>query len=331
MRGRAFIAAIGLAGTVLAAPGVAAADPAPCTWVVSKVAVPDGYEPTFTRVKGTDSHGGYAGTSLRMSANTDDLIIWTGGVPRVVHELRHLLWLSMAGQNSSGTVLVSGRIVAEERWAVASYSPSGVVTEYAAPEGYRLSAATAINERGDVLASGERISDGQEVGIVWSTIAVAPQIVDTSAGTPQDLDDDGTVLLRGREGKPGALWRSGKVTLLADEGKPAYVQAIRGGKAIGYQVDGTWPESQALLWDRDGAVRHIEDGGTAFAINANGLITGERSTMVGRVSVWRDTAFLGELPHIADIPYVSELVVVGDDNNLFGDAGYYGPLRWTCA
>ncbi|MEV6711060.1 hypothetical protein AB0M48_03355 [Lentzea sp. NPDC051208] len=329
MRRRTFIAAIGLAGAVLAAPGVAAADPAPCDWVVSKVAVPDGYDPAFTDVKGTDSRGNYAGTSLRPGQNTKDLIVWTGGQPQVVHELRHLQWLSMAGQNSSGTVLVDGRVVAEGRWAVVQYSASGTITEFTAPDGYRVTRAIALNERGDVLGQGERVSDGRTVGILWSTIAVAPRIID--AGTPKDLDDDGTVLLSGREGKPGALWRDGAVTLLADEGKYAFTEAIRGGKAVGYQVEGAWPDSQALLWDRDGKVRHIDDGGTAFAVNAGGLITGERSTMVGRASVWRDTAFLGELPYPDGVTTVSELFVVGDDDSLFSSASDYGPLRWTCA
>ncbi|GGN08994.1 hypothetical protein GCM10011609_55910 [Lentzea pudingi] len=328
MRRRAFIAAIGLAGTVLAAPGVATADT--CEWVVSKVAVPDGYDPRSTKVEGTDSHGDYAGTSLRPGENTNDLIVWTGGKPRVVHELRHLRSLSMAGENSSGTVLVDGTIVAEGRRAVVLYSASGT-TDLAAPNGYRLTGATAINERGDVLGHGERIADGRQVGILWSTIAVAPLIIDLTTGTPQGLDDDGTVLLRGREGKPGALWKSGQVTLLADEGRYTYAEAIRGGRVVGYQIGDRWPESQALLWDRGGNVRHVDGGGTAFAVNASGLITGERSTMVGPASVWRDTTFLGELPYPDGVTFVSELFVVGDDNSLFSHASDYGPVRWTCS
>lgn len=330
MRRLAIIAAMGLAFTTLAAPAATAAS---CDWAVSKVTTPDGYDARSTYVRGTDSHGNYAGTASRPGANTADLVTWTGGQPRVVQELKYLQWLHMAGQNSAGTVLVDGRNIAESRWEVLLYSASGVITELTAPAGYRVTGATAINERGDVLGHGERILDGQRVGILWSTIAVAPQIIDLTAGTPKDLDDDGTVLLSGdgSGAKAGALWRSGKVTPLEAKDKYAYIEAIRGGKVIGYEFGGTWPESQALLWDRDGNAREIDDAGTAFSINAGGLITGERSTMVGHESVWRDTAFLGELPYPDGVTTVTETFVSGDDDSLFSHASTYGPLRWTCS
>lgn len=331
MRRLAIIAAMGWAFTTLAAPVAATA--APCDWAVSKVMTPDGYEPRSTYVRGTDSHGNYAGTASRPGANTNDLVIWTGGQPRVVQELGYLQWLQMTGENSAGTVLVHGRDIAQGRWAVLLYSASGAITELTAPAGYRLSGSTALNERGDVLGYGERISDGGQVGILWSTIAAAPQIIDLTAGTPKDLDDDGTVLLSGNGSgsKAGALWRGGEVTPLEAKGKYAYLEAIRGGKVIGYEFDGTWPESQALLWDRDGNVRQIDDAGTAFAINAGGLITGERSTMVGHEAVWRDTTFLGELPYPGGVTFVTEKFVAGDDDSLFSHASDYGPLRWTCS
>ena len=331
MRRLAIIAAMGLAFTALAAPVAATA--ASCDWAVSKVMTPDGYDARSTYVRGTDSHGNYAGTASRPGANTNDLVIWTGGQPRVVQELKYLQWLQMAGQNSAGTVLVDGRNVAQSRWEVLLYSASGVITQLTAPAGYRVSGATALNERGDVLGYGERISDGVRVGILWSTIAVAPQIIDPAAGTPKDLDDDGTVLLRGdgSGAKAGALWRGGKVTPLEAKGKYAYLEGIRGGKVIGYEFNGVWPESQALLWDRDGNAREIDDAGTAFSINAGGLITGERSTMVGHEAVWRDTAFLGELPYPDGVTSVTETFVSGDDDSLFSHASEYGPLRWTCS
>jgi hypothetical protein len=283
-------------------------------------------------VYGTDSHGNYAGTSIRPGTNTSDLILWTGGTPRVVQEVNHLLWLYMADENSAGTVLVSGSLPAEGRSAVLTYSGghqgAGTLTEFAAPAGYRVSGATALNERGDVLGSGQRISDGQNVAIVWSAIASGPRVIEGSA---IDLDDDGTVLMSGGQGKPGYLWRNGQITRLADEGKFTIVEGMRNGKVIGYQTEGAWPDSQALLWDTDGNVRHIDQGGTAFSINAGGLITGERDTMVGHESVWRDTTFLGELPYPDGVTFVSELFVAGDDDTLFSHASDAGPLRWTCA
>lgn len=334
MRSLALIAAVGLACSALTTSAVA--DPAQCTWQVSKVVTPDGYDPGFTKVLGTDSHGNYAGTSLRPGANTNDLILWTGGKPQVVQEVQHLQWLQMTGENSAGTVLVNGYLPAEGRWTALLYSGGhqgrGTLTEVTAPAGYRLSNAIALNERGDVVGLGQRISDGQEVGVLWSALASGPQVFDTAAGVPEDLDDDGTVLLRSRDGKlPGYLWRGGQLTPLADGGgKQSFVEAIRGGKVIGYQVEGSWPESQALLWDRDGNVQRIDQGGTAFSINAGGLITGERDTMVGHEAVWQDTTYLGDLPYPDGVALVSELFVAGDDNTLFSAAGSAGPLRWTC-
>ncbi|MGW6929422.1 hypothetical protein ACWGE0_05095 [Lentzea sp. NPDC054927] len=336
MRSLALIAVVGLACTTLAAaPAVADVDPAPCTWVVSKVLTPDGYNPDFTQVQGTDSHGNYAGTSLRPGANTFDLVLWTNGQPRVVDGLQHLLHLQMADENSAGTVLFSAGWPAQQRTVAMLYSGghqgAGSFTELVPPAGYRVSGVTALNERGDALGRGERISDGQAVSLLWSTLAAGPIVIDSSLGAPTDLDDDGTVLLSGRDSRSASLWRNGQVTpLAADPSKQLFVEAIRNGKVVGYQVESPWPDSQSLLWDTDGNVRYVEDGGTAFAINAGGLITGERSTMTGKASVWRDTTFLGELPVPDGVTFVSELFVAGDDNSLYSKASNYGPLRWNC-
>ncbi|RAS70968.1 hypothetical protein C8D87_1011269 [Lentzea atacamensis] len=85
------------------------------------------------------------------------------------------------------------------------------------------------------------------------------------------------------------------------------------------------------MWDSNGNVQDIQDGGTAYAVNAGGLITGERSDIVGRASVWRDTAFQSELPYPDGVTGVFELFVVGNDDSLFSHAYSHGPLRWTCA
>ncbi|GAA3662344.1 hypothetical protein GCM10022267_55640 [Lentzea roselyniae] len=333
MRKLALVAALGLACTTVSVPAMAADDPSQCTWAVSKVPAPSGYDPAFTRVKGTDSHGNYAGTSRRPGTNTNDVVLWTNGQPHVVQELAHLGGLEVRGENSAGTVLVSGRIPGQQRLLVLLYSGghqgTGTITELVAPEGYQLSAPDTLNERGDVLGGAVRLADGASVGLVWSTVAAAPRIIERSDGIPEDLDDDGTVLLR-RDGG-GYLWRDGQLTRLADEGRQIYPQAIRGGKVVGYRLDGSWPSSQSLLWDSNGNVQNIQDGGTAYAVNAGGLITGERSDIMGRASVWRDTAFQSELPYPDGVTGVFELFVVGNDDSLFSHAYSHGPLRWTCA
>ncbi|WP_143091691.1 hypothetical protein [Lentzea albida] len=310
----------------------AVAEPATCDWVVSKVPAPSGYEDARTEVKGTDSHGNYSGTSLRPGTNTNDVVLWTGGKPEVVQELAHLQWAQVADENSAGTVLVNGYLPAAGRWAPLRYSGghrgAGTISELTAPAGYRANNAISINARGDVLGNGTRIATGESVTLLWSTIAAAPQVIEWSVGYPQDLDDDGTVLFRHPSANGGLLWRNGVVTPLEHRGKPQYVQAIRGGRVVGHEVT-SWPNSQALLWDATGAVTPIEGGGSAFAINAGGLVTGQRTSLTGKAGVWRTTAFEAELPLPDGVSGVSELFVAGDDDSLFSKSGS-GPLRWSC-
>src|SRR5687767_12517205 len=103
MRKLALVAALGFACTTMTAPAMAADNAAPCNWAVSKVPVPSGHDPQFTRVKGTDSHGNYAGTSYRPGTTTNDVVLWTDGQPQVVQEFAHLEALYVQGENSAGT------------------------------------------------------------------------------------------------------------------------------------------------------------------------------------------------------------------------------------
>ncbi|WP_191295948.1 hypothetical protein [Lentzea cavernae] len=299
---------------------------------MSKVPAPFGYEDRSTDVKGTDSHGNYAGTSLRPGANTNDVVLWTDGKPRVVPEFAHLQWLQVADENSAGTVLVNGYLPAESRWTALQYAGghqgAGTISELVAPAGYRTSNAMSINSRGDVLGSGTRIATGESVTLLWPTLAAGPQVIEWSVGFPQDLDDDGAVLFRDPTGNGGHVWRNGVVLPLEHRGKRQFVQAIRGGKVVGHELS-SWPNAQAVLWDSTGAVAPIDGGGSAYAINAGGLITGQRSSLTGKAAVWRDTAFEAELPLPDGVSGVSELFVVGADDSLFSKSGS-GPLRWSC-
>ncbi|WP_394618078.1 hypothetical protein JNUCC0626_02940 [Lentzea sp. JNUCC 0626] len=310
------------------------ADEAPCTWVVSKVEVPDGYDPGLTFVRATAGGGDYSGVVRRPGTMTEDLVLWTNGKPRVVPEVAHLQWLQVHDENAAGTVLLSGEIVGEQRWVVYLYSGghqgAGTVTEVLPPAGYQLGSGVAINDRGDVLVRGRRILDGQFVGVLFSPIAAGPQIVDQTAGLPYGLDEDGTVLLRGHSGKPGALWRNGVLTYLEGDGSTTFADAIAGGKTVGLKILGAAPQSQGLVWDRDGSVRELEDGGAARAINARGLIVGSRSTMNGPTAVWRGTKLLAELPYPDGVWEYDTQFVVSDDNQVFSTPRRYWPLRWTC-
>jgi len=334
MRGSALVAAIGLACTAFTAP-VAVADQAACEWAVSNVPVPSGYDARFTTVKGTDSNGNYSGNALRQGStdNSYDAVFWTGGQPRVLQEVENLKNLHVVDENRSGTVLMFGRF--PDRTAAVLYSgaheSTGTITELPGLEGYRIDGPTALNERGDVLGGATRLSDNEAVTVLWTGTAtpVAPQIIERSVGLGQDIDDDGTVLLRRSSGNAGRLWRNGVVTDLEYQGKPQFVQAIRGGKVVGYQLEGGWPNAQALLWDGNGVVKRIAGAASAYTITGGGLVTGQRSSLTGKAAIWRDTNFKTELPLPSGVSGVSELFVAGDDETLFSKSGS-GPLRWSC-
>ncbi|MFD4639910.1 hypothetical protein ACFWN2_21540 [Lentzea sp. NPDC058436] len=311
----------------------AAAEASACDWVVSDVPVPSGHDPKFTTVRGTDSNGNYSGSARREGTGfTFDAVIWTGGQPRVLQVPgSDLTELQVFGENRSGTVLLYGRF--PDRTATLVYKDaheaSGRVVELPGLEGYQINPATAINERGDVLGNATRASDGDSVGLLWRATGGVPQVIERAAGLPQDLDDDGTVLLRHPSGNGGRLWRDGVVTELAHEGKRQYVQAIRGGKVVGFQFEHEFSGPQGLLWDGNGAINRIAGAASAYAINGGGLVTGQRGSLTGKAAIWRDTRFKTELPLPNGVSGVSELFVVGDDDSLFSKSGS-GPLRWSC-
>jgi hypothetical protein len=326
------LAAITLAlGAILTAPAATAAPTsAPCSWTVQKVVPPAGYEAQDTRVTGTDSHGNYSG--FVYVGDSSKVVLWTNGQPRVVDELADFVYPQVTDENSAGTVLLSGWQQSTSRAGAFIYAGAhtgvGTLTYLPAPAGYRTDYAVALNERGDVLATGRSDKDGHPVTIVWSTLAAGPIVIDTPLGQGVDLDDDGTVLLYDGNDNPGHLWRNGQIIPLDGPRYPVLISSIRGGKVIGTEVD-TWPESQAVEWHTPTDARPIQDGGTAQAINAHGLIAGSRTNLSGPAAVWQDTTLLAELPLPAGVTD-DDTFVVGDDGTIFGAASGFGALRWSC-
>ena len=85
-RSLAVLAAVLLAlGAGTAVPAAAAAKT--CTWQVTKVTTPAGYDERQTRVTGTDSHGNYSGTAESNASDAFTPVLWTNGQPRVADEL----------------------------------------------------------------------------------------------------------------------------------------------------------------------------------------------------------------------------------------------------
>ncbi|MFI6094343.1 hypothetical protein ACIA8G_02250 [Lentzea sp. NPDC051213] len=326
--------ALTAAFAVVAVPNAVAEQGAPCTWAASKIAAPDGYDPAGVRVRGTDSRGNFVGVVSIPAANNSKVAVWTDGRPRVADELGELMYPSVADENSSGTVLLSAGFVAEGRSKTVLFTGAhtgrGTTTELVAPAGYRVTGGTALNERGDVLGSAEPVTGGKTVSVLWSTLAAGPIVIDSSAGLGTDLDDDGTVLLEDSSTGLASLWRNGEVTRLAlPEGNRPVISGLRSGKVIGYHVT-SWPGAQSFLWDGPANVLELEQGGTAAAINAGGLIAGRRDAIDGKTGVWRNTTFLGDLPLPDGLRSVTDLYLIGDDDTIFGQETGYGAIRWTC-
>jgi hypothetical protein len=106
------------------------------------------------------------------------------------------------------------------------------------------------------------------------------------------------------------------------------LREIRGGVVNGTAID-AWPASCALAWPGPDDPRPLEQGGTAEALNATGLIAGSLTELTGPPAVWRGTRLLGTLPVPDGVD--ADVFVVGDDDVVFGNTGSgYGPLRWSC-
>ncbi|MFC0541479.1 hypothetical protein [Kutzneria chonburiensis] len=319
-------------GVGTAVPAAAAAQT--CTWQVSKVSTPAGYLERSTTVTGTDSHGNYSGTTGSVATDAAIPLVWTNGRPRVADELSDFTYPQVVDENSHGTILVSGTQRGTGRSGAFlftnAHSGHGTLTNLPTPAGYATDYAVALNERGDVLARGHAVKDGHEVSLYWSTLAAAPIVIDTPYGSGVDLDDDGTVLLYDGADNPAHLWRHGQIVPVAAD-FPTLFRAIRNGTVIGTKVESPWPESQSLLWREPGTARAIDNGGTAQAINARGLIAGSKGALVGPPAVWSGTTYLADLPLPAGITDDSDVYVIGDDNTIFGRVSDYGPLQWNCA
>jgi hypothetical protein len=319
-------------GTILTAPATATAAEA-CTWTAHKVVPLEGYDAASTNVRGTDSHGGYSGTVSDRTVDMSRVVLWTDGQPRIPDALATFVYPNVADENSTGTVLLSGGLATSTEVGVYLFSGGhrgpGTLTQLPTPAGYRIDWAVALNERGDVLARGSATRDDHPVSILWSDLAAGPLVIDTPAGIGIDLDDDGTVLLNAPDNKPASLWRHGQVIPLTGEDRPVLIRAIRSGVVVGTAID-SWPSSRALAWHGPNDPRPLEQGGTAEAINAHGLIAGSLTDLTGPPAVWQDTTLLGALPVPDGVD--ADVFVVGDDGTVFGNTGSaYGPLRWTCA
>lgn len=326
--------ALTMLGAVVATPSAVAEEKASCTWTASQVVAPEGYDSKKVRVVTTDSRGNYAGTVSPPNPEPmdGDVVIWTGGRPRVADELGDISYPTVRDENSSGTVLLSARFNAEGRNKTVllsnAHSGRGTVTEVVAPAGYTDVSGIALNERGDVLARARSIKEGQQVAFLFLANKPEPVVVETWSMAAVDLDDDGTVLITPFSGGYGYLWRDGQHTFLTvPEGTRPSLTGLRSGKVIGYDST-NWPDALGLLWDGPDSVSKLEKTAIISKINAHGTIAGLRAPE--KPGVWQGTKYLGDLPFPVGVTGMRSMDALGDDGSIFGlaNAGE-GSVHWT--
>jgi hypothetical protein len=224
-------------------------------------------------------------------------------------------------ENASGTVLL-------DTSAGPHLYADGVFTPLPGLTGYRNFDASAMNDRGDVVGTAMRSADSHSVAILWPANGT-PVVIDSpdyhwTGGS--DIDEDGTILLGGAY--QAVLWRAGRVIPLPNPSPPVLPRALRGGKAVGIDLDAV-EAPRAVLWRSPQDVRYPQNGGAAEDINSSGLIVGHLNTSLSPLAVWRGTRLLAELPLPPDAAGVTS-PRISDDGTVYGNAGVAGPVFWTC-
>ncbi|SMD22752.1 PKD domain-containing protein [Kibdelosporangium aridum] len=308
---------------------------AACQWKVEKIKTLAGFGPANFDVRGTDSNGNYSGNVTASATQSILVVLWTNGEPRIAREFADFQYAHVADENSAGTILVNAEDPRTGRQGVflftGGHTGNGTITQLLPRNGYEARSGTALNDRGDVLVWGTRSSDGRGFTMLWPAVG-DPIVTDTTVGDGIDLDEDGTVLLYDDMGHPGYLWRAGQIIPLESNGLIGHMAGIRAGKAIRTQYQGPGTDVHSVLYESPDDPRPIEVRGTAEAINANGLIAGHRDSYEGPPAVWRNTAFLAELPLPDGATEITgNTFVVGDDEVIYASAANYGPVKWTCS
>ncbi|GAA4529215.1 hypothetical protein [Amycolatopsis samaneae] len=311
------LAVASLTMATLAVSPADAADAAP-GWQVSYLATPDGYPDAVGVVHGTDSHGGYAGT-LKLG-DSDQVVTWKDGQP-TVHPLP-TGWSrpKVGGENWAGTVV--GEVTIGKGQQAFMLTEAGFEL-LPSPAGYPYLGATAINNRGDVVAYGfDTRGTGQSV--LWRADDRAHPEVLTSAGIfsgAADIDDDGTVLLN--RYPEAMLWKDGVVRKLTspEPGGLTRGEAIRNGVVVGMHLTYQTSARQGLLWHDTDAPTPLPGAFTANKINRFGLVAGRATSQTGPLGTWLGTHRVGDLPLPEGMTNVGDPGALGDDGTVVGTVG----------
>ncbi|MCR6488552.1 hypothetical protein M8542_37565 [Amycolatopsis sp. OK19-0408] len=306
------LAAIGAAllATTLAQPAEAAVG----HWEANLLALPAGHPDATGWVRGTDSHGGYAGHLVLDGHGT--VVTWSKGQPTVHPQPTGFESTAVADENSAGTVLCDSVGAASEH-QLFLLGRDGGYQGLAQPTEWPLVTAVALNERGDVVGNASNWS-GESVVLVWHAAdrAHPVEITGLPSLSATDIDDDGTVLLNSYP--HSVLWRDGEFQELTTlPGQPyTFAQAIRNGQVTGNSAEFAGGPGQAAVWRTPTEPAALPSSHAAFGINRYGLIVGY-DTSATPLAAWLGTRSMGSLPPAPGFTQ-AWAKAVGDDGTIAG-------------
>ena len=316
------VAAAALLATTLAQPAQAALG----HWEAGFLATPDGYPDATGWVRGTDSHGGYAGNLVLGEESA--FVTWSQGRP-VVHPVPEG-WsrFTVADEHSAGTVLGDTTDAGSQR-QVALFD-HGTFRLLPRPVDRPFVTSVALNEHGDVIAKASAWDGSDPAVLLWRAADREHAVVITGQPflDPADIDDDGTILVNSF---PNAfLWSDGEFRQLTAPPEAAYlyVQAIRNGQVAGQYGESDQLHGQAVVWRSADRPEVLPASHSAFGINRYGLVvgTGPMPDPFGPpppLSTWFAGRAMGPLPLAGYADGYAE--TVGDDGTIAGQVAAFNP------
>ncbi|QYN25084.1 hypothetical protein [Amycolatopsis sp. DSM 110486] len=315
--------ALAVAAAAVVVTGLGAVPASAETWHATLLPLPKGHEDATGFLMGTDGHGGFAGEFA--IDGTSQVVTWTNGQPTVRGLPAGYEFARVVDENSSGVVL--GDAVDYDTGLSRGFLLDGNGF-HLLPEapGYVGSQATALNDRGDVLALLFADDPAKDAVALWPVLGQGLVIVPHTGewADARDLDEDGTVLFSDH------LWKNGGSTPLTLPAgySSAFALAIRDGVVVGFANPDGPPPSQAFRWTAPDRPEPLPQGDQARFVNSTGLSAGQLPNLTtpnaGAPFAWQDTTPLGKLP-LPDGYRSGDVHSVGDDDTIGGIVSN-GPL-----
>lgn len=297
-------------------------------WQAELLAMPDGYPDATGWVRGTDSHGGYAGNLLLDGVS--HVVTWSAGQPTVHPQPDGFESATVVDENSAGTVLGNA---AAGTWSQPYLLDHGGYELLLAPGDWSRLGAVALNERGDVLGNATTTS-GDDAVLLWRAADRAhPEVITGRPYMhPSDIDDDGTILVNSFPNS--FLWRDGVFQQLTAPPGAAFLsaQGIRNGQVTGQYREPDQFHGEAVRWRSPGQPEVLPSSSSASGINRFGLIVGNGTKPdllgpPGPLSTWIEGRPMGPLPLAGFAAGAAK--AVGDDGTIAGEVSDRDPEAYS--